>query len=293
MRVYLNGEIVAAGEARVSAFDRGFLFGDGVYEGLRACDGVIVGLGAHVERMRGGLAETRIEGFEPGELGTISETLLTANGLRDAFVYWQVTRGAPSRFDDPAAVRSRAPVRSAGFSPTVFGFCNALPGLEAYVEPAVRSVAVRPDTRWRRGHIKSVSLMGNVLASLEAVEAGAEDAILVRDGVVAEGTATNVVIAKSGRLVTPPLGAGAILSGVTRRLILEEDPAIEIREIGVEELRSADEVMLVGTATMVVSVTRLDGRSVGTGKVGPAARGLLATLVRAIRKDVAAASARV
>lgn len=290
MRVHLNGEIVAASEARVSVFDRAFLFGDGVYEGLRACDGVIVGLGAHVDRMRGGLRETRIEGFDPGALGEMSDALLAANGMRDAFVYWQVTRGAPSRFEDGASVRSRSPVASAGFAPTVFGFCNALPRLETYVEPGVRSVSVRPDTRWTRGHIKSVSLMGNVLASLEAGEEGADDAILVRDGLVTEATATNVVIAVGGKLATPPVGRGSILSGVTRRLLLEEDPTIEEREISEVELRGADEVMLVGTSSMVVSVTSLDGRPVGSGRVGPASRGLLATLVRAIRKDVGAVS---
>lgn len=293
MRVYLNGEIVAAERAMVSAFDRGFLFGDGVYEGLRACDGVIVGLGAHVERMRAGLVETRIEGFEVGALGGMSEELLQANGMGDAFVYWQVTRGAPRRFDDPGAVRTRAPVGSAGFAPTVFGFCSALPRLETYVEPGTRSASVRPDMRWLRGHIKSISLMGSVLASLEAGEEGAEDAILVREGHVTEGTATNVVIAKGGRMATPRVGGGEILSGVTRRLILEEDPSIEVREITERELRDADEVMLVGTSTMVASVTRLDGEMVGSGRVGPASRALLQTLVRAIRKDVASASARV
>ncbi len=293
MRVYLQGEFVAAEKARVSAFDRGFVMGDGVYEGLRACEGVIVGLGAHVERMRAGLAETRIEGFEAGDLGTLSEALLDANGLREAFVYWQVTRGAPSRFEDPTALRTRSPSARAGFAPTVFGFCHALPGLETYVEPASRSASVLPDLRWHRGHIKSISLMGSVLASVEAAEEGADDAILVRDGVVAEGTATNVVISKGGRLATPPVRGGAILCGVTRKLILEEEPSIEVRDISEEELRTADEVMLIGTLTMVASVTRLDGKPVGAGKVGPASRSLLETLVRAIRKDVAAASARV
>lgn len=288
MRVYLNGEFVDAANARVSVFDRAFLFGDGVYEGLRSFDGVVVGLGAHVERMRAGLEETRIQGFDVSELGALSARLLEANGLRDAFLYWQVTRGAPSRFGDGAAVRSRAPAASAGFAPTVFGFCYELPGLESYVEPVERSAAVRPDMRWTRGHIKSVSLMGGVLASLEAIEENADDAILVRDGWVTEGTATNVVISKGGCLYTPPLGGGAILAGVTRRLILEEDSSVESRPISEEELRGADEVMLVGTSTMVVSVTRLDGKRVGSGKVGPGARSLLGSLVRAIRKDVGA-----
>lgn len=289
MIVHVNGELIPAHTARVSVFDRGFLFGDGVYEGLRACDRVVVGLSAHEARMASGLEESRIRGFDPAALGPLTDALLDANRLRDAFIYWQVTRGAPARFDDPHAVRTRVPAQQAGFTPTVVGFATPLPPLSAYAAPLSRSAAVRPDTRWLRGHLKSISLIGGVLAAIEAHEHGADDAILVRNGKVAEGVATNVVIARDGIIVTPPVETVPILSGVTRAILLAAEPSIVVRDIPEAELRSADEIMLVGTSTMVVSITRLDGSPVGDGRPGPAAHRLLTALVGAIRAEAHAA----
>ena len=286
MIVHLNGRLLPAAAAAVSPFDRGFLFGDGVYEGLRSFGARVVGLRAHEERMASGLAECRIEGFDAATLGPLTGELLEANGLRDAFIYWQVTRGGPRTFDDPAALRTRVP--AVDVPPTVFGFATPLPPLSACAEPAMKSASVRPDTRWLRGHIKSISLIGGVLAALEAAEEGADDAILVRDGLVSEGVATNVVIASRGRLATPRTDAPPILHGVTRRLLLAAEPAIEARDVTLAELRAADEIMLVGTSTMVASITRLDGAAVGDGRVGPGARRLLRSLVAAIRSDIGA-----
>jgi D-alanine transaminase len=288
--VHLDGRLVPAAQARVSPFDRGFLFGDGVYEGLRSFGGAVVGLDAHVARLADGLGECRIKGFDPRSLGPLTADLLRANAMDDAFIYWQVTRGAPPNLDDPSAVRTRVPGGQAPLKPTVFGFCTPLPPLNAYREPPTRTAAVRPDTRWMRGHVKSISLIGGVLAALEADEQRADDAILVRDGGVTEGVATNVFIAKGGLIATPPVRALPILAGVTRRLLLEAEPSIEVREIAEAELRAADEIMLVGTSTMVTAVTALDGRPVGGGAAGPAARRLLASLVSAIRAEAAAAS---
>lgn len=291
MIVHLNGALVPAAQARVSPFDRGFLFGDGVYEGLRSFGGALVGLDAHVARLAEGLAECRIEGFDPRSIGPLTAHLLRANAMHDAFIYWQVTRGAPANLDDASSVRTRVPSGRARLTPTVFGFCTPLPPLHAYTEPPTRTAAVRPDTRWLRGHVKSISLIGGVLAALEADELGAEDAILVRDGKVTEGVATNVIIAGGGSIATPPVRALPILAGVTRRLLLEAEPSIEVREIPEAELRAADEVMLVGTSTMVTAVTALDGRPVGDGAAGPAARRLLASLVGAIRAEATAVGA--
>jgi D-alanine transaminase len=287
--VHLNGRLVAKEAATVSVFDRGFLFGDGVYEGLRGIawgggEGRrIVGIGRHIERMRRGLESARI-GWDPSGLERMSLDLLAANGLTDAFVYWQVTRGTPGPADP---VRSRVP--GAGTRPTVFGYCSAQPALVSFTEPPQKSAIMIEDRRWLLGRLKSISLMGNVLAALEADAAGSEDAIFVRSGLVAEGLATNVVLALHGpggrdTLVTPSLEAVPILAGVTRDILLEAAPEIEARAVTVDELRRAGEVMLIGTTTMVTSVVRLDGRVIGTGEPGPRARRLLATLLSAIRE---------
>lgn len=277
--VHLNGRLIDQSHACVSVFDRGFLFGDGVYEGLRTTHGVVIGLDQHIDRMRQGLSETRIEGFDPLMLESIADELLSANGIQDAFVYLQVTRGVPA----DGAARSRVPAR--GNPPTVFAYCTPVAPVEACRVPEVRTVALRPDTRWTRGHVKAISLLGGVLAAIEAAEVGADDAIMHRDGLVTEGTATNVFAVLGGRVVTPPLACAPMLAGVTRRLLLSADPSIEERPIGTDELLRADEVMLVGTRTMVASVSRIDGRRLPRPAPGEHARRLLSALCEAITGD--------
>lgn len=292
MIVHLNGALVEAAEAKVSIFDRGFLFGDGVYEGLRSVPGpdgapVIIGSRLHEQRMREGLAEARITGFDPAALGTLTAELVRANSLPDAFVYWQVSRGTPPG----AAGPDRPRVPTSRFPPTVVGFATPVPPLSECARPATKRVALRPDTRWQRGRLKSISLLGGVLAAMEAAELDAEDALMVRDGLVTEGTATNVFISTGGRIVTPSLESAPMLAGVTRQLILGEDPSIEERAVRVEELRGVQEIMLVGTKTMVSSVVLLDGRPVGDAAdrgfgPGPASQRLLDILLRAIEHDI-------
>lgn len=281
--------------ARISPLDRGFVFGDGVYEGLRAVavDGGrgthIVALGHHLDRMRRSLRECWI-GFEPAALEQASYDLLAANALRDAFVYWQVTRGTP-RLDagDPARTRVPAP----GMAPTVFGYCAPQPPLSAFAEPARRTAVTLEDVRWTLGHIKSTSLMGNVLLTMAADRAGAEEAIFLRHGLVAEGTATNVLVAVDGprgarEVATPSLESVPILKGVTRSILLDAGCGIVERAVKAEELERASEIMVIGTTTMVASIVRLNGRPVGAGAPGPEARRLLKTLLSAIEGEAAA-----
>lgn len=286
MIVYLNGEFVDRERAKISVFDRGFIFGDGLYEGLRASDGRVVGLGRHVDRLAAGMRECRMEGFDPGEMDRITRELLQRNHLRDAFVYWQITRGTPTG-DSP--VRARIPI--AGQRPTIFAYASALPGVHEYTEPLACSASSVRDTRWLRGHVKSISLLGNVLGTIEAIEHSADDAIFIRDGLVSEGTSTNVFVALDGVVVTPTLESAPMLGGVTRAILLDVDPTIEQHPVTVDALQRAEEIMLVGTISMVRSVTRLDGRPVGDGRVGPSARGLLKTLVEAIERDLHSAHA--
>jgi D-alanine transaminase len=287
--IYFNGSLVEQDRARVSPFDRGFLFGDALYEGLRAFRGQVVGLDAHVRRMDAGLREARIA-WKPERLGSLTSALLEANALRDAFVYWQVSRGTPS---PGQPVRSRAP--AGPMSPTVFGYCVPTQGLESYAEPLTATAIVAPDLRWGRGHVKSTSLMGNILSCVQASEHGAHDVVFVRGELVAEGSASNVILAvpegpgvngASTRLVTPSLDSVSILDGVTRRMILAKAPEIEVRAVSRRELERASEVILVGSTAMVTSVLRLDERVVGEGKAGPKARRLMRLLIEAIDADV-------
>ena len=280
MILYCNDEWVGADEARISVFDRGFLFGDGVYEGLRAFDGVIVDLDRHIRRMADGLAELRITGFDPAQLAALSDEILRRNGLQDAFVYWQITRGAPATGE---AVRTRLPAWQS--RPTVMGFAIASKPLSAHCEPETVSAATVTDTRWTRLHVKSIALSANIVGAIEAAEKGAEEAIFVRHGFVSEATASNVLAVIGGQVVTPELGSPPMLDGVTRALVLGADPSIIVRPLHVDELRKADEIMLVGSTAMVTSATTLDGSPVGAGKAGPHARRLLGLLVEAIRAD--------
>ena len=282
MIIHLHGKLVPVEQAAVSPFDRGFVFGDAVYEGLRSFGRRIVGLDRHVARMRNALREARID-WDPAQLGPLSDALLRANGMHDAFVYWQVTRGTPG---PGQPVRTRTP--AGPMTPTVFGYCSPQPPIEKFASPPVVSAAVQQDCRWTRGHLKSTSLMGNVLASMDALDTGAQDAIFVRDGLVAEGSATNVIVALprggSGRveLATPSLESVSILGGITRAQIMDGAPEVVSRPVRVEELYRASEIMLVGSTAMVTAVTRLDGRPVGGGDVGPQTRRLLKVLVETI-----------
>lgn len=182
----------------------------------------------------------------------------------------------------------RARVPHPASVPTVFGYAVAAKAVSEYVTPESRRLALRPDTRWTRGHLKSISLLGGVLAAIEADEQGCDDAVMFKDGLVTEGTATNVFISSGSRLVTPSLESAPILAGATRALILEKDSSIEVRPVTVEELHAADEIMLTGTYTMVSAGSTLDGRVIGKpGAVtpGPMACRLLRTLVDAIESE--------
>ncbi len=289
MLVHLNGSLVPASEAKVSVFDRGFIFGDGVYEGLRAFGGWVRNLGDHCARMREGLREARID-WDPAALGELCTELLAANGLRDAFLYWQITRGTPGP-RDPVRARLPAP----GTRPTVFGYCVPLPGVDELVEPTRCSAVTLADRRWERGHVKAISLLANVMAAMEADRAGGEEAVLVREGMVSESCATNVFALvrndRGGReLVTPPVGEVPILAGVTRKILLEVAPGARVRSISVEELRGAEEIFLTGTITTIKSVVRLDGEPVGTGEPGPAARDALDRYTAYVRERAGAAT---
>lgn len=283
MLVHLNGRVIPLSDARISPLDRGFIFGDALYEGLRAFGGRIVGAGLHARRLAEGLKEIRL-GWDTSRLETMSLELIAANGLKDAFIYWQVSRGTPS---PGQPVRSR--LLKGEVRPTVFGYCSPTPSLEACrgTIPTKSAITVA-DTRWKKCHVKTTSLLGAILASIEADEAGVDDSIFVADGRVSEATSANLFAAVpaggSVEIVTPALDSAPMLAGVTREVVLEaarrRGVAISERPVSAEELARAAEVMLCGTLTMITAVTRLDGRELGGP--GPAARRLHELLIDAI-----------
>jgi len=278
MIVYLNGQLVDHREARIGVFDRGFLLGDGIYEGLRAIGGRVMDFELHAERMRDGMRIARMEGFDPATLRSIIPPLLEANGLRDAFIYVQITRGEPTESE-----ARRARVLEKGSGPTVFAYAGEI---ELITEPRVMTACVIEDKRWTYGHVKSISLMGGVIAAFEARDRGADDAILVRDGWLTEGSSTNAFVVSGGTIATPPVENGLLLGGVTRDVLIERVPEIEVRQVSEAELRGADEIVLTGSKTMVASVVELDGEPVGSGATGPAARKLLAALLGEVAQGV-------
>lgn len=262
--VWLDGRLTPIGEARVGILDRGFLFGDGVYELIRFFDGVGVGMDLHVRRLETSLRLARIEGFDANVVPRLCEELLSANELVDASIYIQITRGAASQ---------RTHVPPPGLRPTVMALATPAAPLSSLRGPEPVRAVVLPDERWLRCEIKTISLMGNVLAAMAATERGADEAILHRDGVLSEGGSTNVFLwTSSSTLVTPATSDGPpILHGVSRFQLIEaarrDGIAVEERRVRIEELVDADEVMITSSRRLLSSVVELDGRPVGARAV--------------------------
>jgi D-alanine transaminase len=267
---WFNGEFLPLGEIRISPFDRGFLFADGVYEGLRWYPGCgVFRFADHLRRLGASLEMIRLDGVDLSEFERAVPELIRRNGLADsdATVYLQVTRGVAPRthsFPDPPPVPTRlALVRS--FRPLT----------EAHRDGV--AVTLVEDLRWGRCDIKSISLLANVLAKEDAIRSGTHEAVFVREGRIIEGSHTAVVVVRDGALVAPPNGP-ELLPSVTRDVVLEiaAELGIDIvlRPIRVDELERIEEMLLLGTSTEVLPAIRIDGLPVGPGTVGPVARRL-------------------
>lgn len=283
--VFLNGEYLPKEEARISPDDRGFLLADGIYEVTSYYHGVAFGMERHMQRLLKGLCWTRIDVDTSGMVG-MHDRLIRENGLEDeptALVYLQITRGAAPR----THWFPTGPVE-----PTVYAFAKAWnrPSDEAWLRGST-AVTV-PDRRWGRVDIKTICLLPNVMGIQAARDAGADDAILVKDGVAIEGTHQNFWGVFDGTLVTHPV-TNHILPGITRAILLEvardEGMPVEERPIMVEDLPHADELFFSGTTAEVQPCTEVDGRAVGDGTAGPVTRSLSA----AFRKRIAESAERV
>jgi D-alanine transaminase len=261
--VYLNGEFIPPEQAKVSAFDRGFVFADGVYEVIPAYGGRLFRLPQHLARLDNSLASIRLSNpLTAHDWQAMFTRLVEAGGAADQSIYLQVTRGPAER--DHAFPKQT--------TPTVFAYSQPL----KYPEPAQLAAGVAAitvaDIRWLRCDIKAIALLPNVLMRQQATEQGAAEAILLRDGCMTEGSASNIFLILKGVLVTPPKGP-FILPGVTRDLALElaraHGLACEERAVNEAELRSAEELMLSSSTKELLPITRLDGQPVGSGKPGP------------------------
>jgi D-alanine transaminase len=262
--VYFDGRYAPKSEVRVSPDDRGFLLGDGIYEVAAAYDGRFVALDRHMDRLRRSLRESRIGESVADPLETVFQELLDRNGFAEsgkAMVYLQVTRGA--------APRSHAFPKTAP-RPTVYAYAAPFPDMGNLA--AGIAAITRPDLRWSRCDIKVISLIANCLANQEAKEAGAFEAILIRDGFALEGTHTSFFAVKNGIIRTAPK-SNFILPGITREITIEAvlRAGIEVVEepISESELKLMDELFITGTTTEVVPVVTLNGRAVGAGSPGP------------------------
>lgn len=268
--VYLNGEYIPKEKAFVSVDDRGFLFGDGIYEATAAYRGRLFRWGQHRARMNRGLSAIRIA-FDTTPLEEVHLGLLRDNGLEQApvsYVYAQVTRGvAPRTHQFPAS-----PV-----SPTVYLFAGEYhrPPRERW-EQGFKSVTVH-DQRWARVDLKTIQLLPNVLSKQAAVDHGVDEVVNVKDGMAIEGALNNFFTVFGDTVVTHP-NSNQILAGVSRQVVLELCGKLgfpmEYRAITVEEMFQADEAFHTGTLTEVKPCVEVDGRPIGTGKVGPVTRAL-------------------
>lgn len=259
--VYLDGEFMPSTKAAISPLDRGFIFGDGVYEVVPVYGGRAFRLADHLQRLRRSLAAIGIDSpLGDTDWQHVLQRLVDDNGGGDQYIYLQVTRG----------VAPRNHVFPADTKPTVFAYAQPT----VYAEPTVEGVSAitTKDIRWQRCDIKSTSLLGAVMLRQQAAEKGSAEALLVRNGLITEGAATNVFLVLGSDLVTPPTGP-YILSGITRELILElakqHDMPVTERDVEEKELAAASEICIASSTSEIQPVTYVDGSPVGDGTPGP------------------------
>lgn len=266
--VYLNGEYLPMEDARISPMDRGFLFGDGIYEVVPSYDGKLVGFGPHIDRMKNGLAEIEINNcsLTEDDWRQISNNLIEKNGSGNLGIYMHISRGADSK---------RFHAYPEGVSPTVFAFVFEIPAPPLADKNEVKpyKVSTTQDLRWQRCHIKSTALLGNVMHFQHGYAQGNMETILYNElGEVTEAAACNVFAVVDGVVVTPPLD-NQKLPGITRLMLLDmlrKDGSIPVEErvLTLDELRKADEVWITSSSKEVSPVVEVDGDPVGDGQVG-------------------------
>ncbi|MBZ8118369.1 D-amino-acid transaminase [Roseovarius sp. LXJ103] len=279
--VYLNGDYLPENEAKISIFDRGFLMADGVYEVTTVLGGKLLDFAGHAKRLERSLSELEMDkpaGFD--DLLEIHRELVRANDIEDGLIYLQITRGSDGDrdFAYPAA----------GTPATLMLFTQSKPGLATSpaAQKGIKVISI-PDQRWGRRDIKTVQLLYPSMGKMMAKTAGCDDAWMIEDGHVTEGTSNNAYIIKNGRIITRHLG-NEILHGITRAAVLrfarEAQMEVEERAFTLAEALAADEAFITSASAFVMPVVEIDGVAVGSGAPGPVASRLREIYIDESRK---------
>ncbi len=261
--VYLNGEFIKSDQAKVSVLDRGFLFGDGVYEVIPVYNRQPFRLSHHLQRLNASLeAVGQVNPFEFDEWQTLVEGLIERTEYVDQSIYLQLTRGVGSE-------RNHAIPES--YTPTVFMMSNALKVSEMETLALGASAITVIDSRWSNCHIKAITLLPNILLKHEATRQGCAEAILLRDGLATEGSSSNLFVVLDGVVITPPK-SHFILAGITRDLVvelaLEQGVSLLEKDISIADLQHAEEIWITSSTREILPITELDGIAVGNGSAG-------------------------
>ena len=261
--IYLNGEFMPIEKAVIPVLDRGFIFGDGVYEVIPVYSRQPFRLYGHLERLQASLDSIRLKNpHNDSEWRKRIARLIELNETDDQSLYLQITRGVAKRDHAfPATV-----------TPTVFMMSNPLlPAAADQIENGVGAITA-PDNRWLRCDVKSTALLPNVLLRQLAADAGCAETLLLRDGMLTEGSASNAFVVSEGALLAPPK-SNLMLPGITYDVVLElakaNDVPLEVRNISESELRDAEEIWITSSSREILPVTALDGEAVGSGRPGP------------------------
>ncbi len=271
MSIYLNGAFMPLAEAKISVLDRGFVFGDGVYEMVPVYSRQPFRLDSHLRRLQSSLDGIRLA--NPLGLDAWNDLiarLIAEQAFSDQSIYIQVTRGTPGVEQPP-----RDQAFPAGVPPTVFMFAQPLVTATSAQKQAGVCAITAVDNRWQRCNIKAISLLPNILLRQQAVDVDCAETVMLRDGFLTEGSASNIFVVKNGVLLAPP-PSNLMLTGVTYDLVLELAVAHgiphEIRMITEAEVRNADELWMTSSSKEVMAIVKLDGGAVGAGVPGPLAQ---------------------
>jgi len=265
---FLNGDYLPLDEARISPMDRGFLFGDGIYEVIPVHDGNLIGFGLHVDRMSEGLNAVEIKlNWTVQQWREVCDKLIDRNGGGNLAIYLQVSRGADTK---------RHHAFPEGITPTVFGFASKTEASQISDRTTVKPLRVSSaeDLRWRRCNIKSTALLGNIIHFQKGQAEGNDETLLFNAaGELTEGSASNVFVIKDGVAATPPLDH-QVLPGITRLMLLDmlrKDGSVPVGErvVTLQEALVADEIWFTSSTKEVGPVVEVDGKPVGNGKPGP------------------------
>ncbi len=280
--VYVNGKYLPEDQAKVSIFDRGFLMADGVYEVTSVLDGKLIAFDGHAERLTRSMNELDMRApATTEELLEIHRELVQMNEIKDGLIYLQVTRGSDGdrdfAFPDPETT-----------APSLVLFTQSKPGLadNPAARDGIRVISIE-DIRWGRRDIKTVQLLYPSMGKMMAKKAGVEDAWMVEDGFVTEGTSNNAYIVKDGKIVTRETSSD-ILHGITRKAVLElareAQMQVEERNFTIEEAQQADEAFVTSASAFVTPVVEIDGAKIGSGTPGKLAPRLREIYLEEMRK---------